>query len=254
MDKYIIFCDIDGTVVDIGGKSMSPSVIAELNRLKSHGHIPIVVTGRPYFQLESLGGVENFSYMASLFGSVIIDSNGNTKIIGHSLDVDGVKRLVKLATDNHRVWHYKNSYRSKCIINDKTTIEKYKALLVDEEEFQQDLINGNVFQLFIFGTIFENAEEMFPQFGFYQMPCNYFDVTDKRISKKIAIEYFKSLFPDYKTISIGDSDNDIDMFNNTDISISMGNAKPEIQALTTYVTLPVNQDGFTYAFNEILKL
>lgn len=62
------------------------------------------------------------------------------------------------------------------------------------------------------------------------------------------------MFPDYKTISIGDSDNDIDMFNNTDISISMGNEKPEIQALTTYVTLPVKQDGFTYAFNEILKL
>lgn len=86
------------------------------------------------------------------------------------------------------------------------------------------------------------------------MPGNYFDVTDKRVTKKIAINYFKSLFPDYKTISIGDSDNDKDMLNNTDISISMGNAKPKIQALTTYVTLPVSQDGFVYAFNNILKL
>lgn len=254
MNKYIIFCDIDGTLVDVGGRSMSESIIAEINRLKSHGHIPVIVTGRPFSQLEDLGGIENFDYIASLFGNVIIEPNKKIKVIGHSLDINSPKKLVKIIKENNRSWHYKDARRSKCLINDKATIEKYKATLVSEQEFEQDLINGNVFQLFVVGKIFDNAKKMFPKFGFYQMPDNYFDVTDKRVTKKIAINYFKSLFPDYKTISIGDSDNDKDMLNNTDISISMGNAKPEIQALTTYVTLPVSQDGFVYAFNNILKL
>lgn len=129
MNKYIIFCDIDGTLVDVGGRSMSESIIAEINRLKSHGHIPVIVTGRPFSQLEDLGGIENFDYIASLFGNVIIEPNEKIKVIGHSLDINSTKKLVKIIKENNRSWHYKDARRSKCLINDKATIENTKQHL-----------------------------------------------------------------------------------------------------------------------------
>ncbi len=56
------------------------------------------------------------------------------------------------------------------------------------------------------------------------------------------------------TVSIGDSSNDVPMFEKTDISIAMGNSSEIIKQKTTYVTKDINDNGLIYAFRNILTI
>lgn len=253
-DKYIIFFDVDGTLVNIGKREIKQSIIDEIDRIKSEGHIPVIATGRPLTTVKILKGSEHFMYYATLFGSVVTDAKGNSTIIGKSLDVNDTRNIVKYVKEQNLKWHYKYAYGAKTTINDAQFMERHKAILVDENELEYDISYGNVFQLWVEGNVFENANTLYPNCDFYQMPGGYFDVTYKGVSKNQAIQYLKSMYPNYKTVSVGDSNNDIAMFENTDISIAMGNAKPEIQKLAQYVTLPLDDNGIVYAIRNILKI
>lgn len=70
----------------------------------------------------------------------------------------------------------------------------------------------------------------------------------------VAIKYFKKCYPGYKTVAVGDSFNDIGMFETCDISIAMGNSVDAIKKMTTYVTKSIDDDGVQYALNHILKI
>jgi len=44
--------------------------------------------------------------------------------------------------------------------------------------------------------------------------------------------------------TIGDVPNDVPMFKKSGVSITMGNASPEVQAAATYVTTSNEEEGF----------
>ena len=128
------------------------------------------------------------------------------------------------------------------------------AVKVSREEFEKDMGNNAIFQMLCVGQVFPNVKEEFKNLEFYQMPGGYFDIIPKANTKKNIVKYFKEKFPGYKTIAIGDSENDLAAFENSDISIAMGNSSDEIKAAATYVTKSLSEDGFVYAFKEMLKL
>jgi Cof subfamily protein (haloacid dehalogenase superfamily) len=52
------------------------------------------------------------------------------------------------------------------------------------------------------------------------------------------------------TVAVGDNYNDVSMFNAAKYSVAMGNAKDEIKAICTYVTLSNDEDGVAHILNE----
>ena len=49
--KKLLFFDIDGTLVDFGNSTMSPSTTDALIRAKQNGHMIFLCTGRSYNQI-----------------------------------------------------------------------------------------------------------------------------------------------------------------------------------------------------------
>ena len=256
MDKYLIFVDVDGTITPSSGREVSKAVIDEVNRLKSLGHKLIITTGRTLTCTLNVKGIECFDYFAVMFGCVIFDESDNSvKVLTKSMNKNDLQKFVQYLISNNYNWTYKDKLTDKSIVLDQTFLTNYNAKNVNENEMQQDIDNERIYQLLIETDNFdEKIIDSYPNFNFIKMPGNYYDVTVKGAQKSKAIDYFKKLYPNYKTISIGDSNNDIDMLTKTDISIAMGNASDEIKNITTFVTKSISEDGFVYAFKDLLKL
>lgn len=68
---------------------------------------------------------------------------------------------------------------------------------------------------------------------------------------KIVLDYYN--IPKENCVAIGDSSNDLDMLKFSGISIAMGNATDYVKTKSDFITLPIEEDGVSYAIEHILK-
>lgn len=254
MDKYIIFVDIDGTIAEVGAGDIKQCVIDEVERLKQKGNILVVASGRVYYNIKRIKGIECFNYIGSMFGNIIFDENEDYVVTGKPMNETDVRKIAEISEKSGRSFIYKTMFVDKTFGTDERIRAFNNAVKVSREEFEKDMGNNAIFQMLCVGQVFPNVKEEFKNLEFYQMPGGYFDIIPKANTKKNIVKYFKEKFPGYKTIAIGDSENDLAAFENADISIAMGNSSDEIKAAATYVTKSLSEDGFVYAFKEMLKL
>ncbi|MGN1208032.1 MAG: HAD-IIB family hydrolase [Christensenellales bacterium] len=251
--KKLFFLDLDGTLFKSGSTKIDENILNEVESLKKQGHKFVVNTGRsPSFTL-IIDGIEHFDYISCMLGNIIFLSNGRILHKFEAMNGDKVLKLAKFFEDNNILWTYKDDYFDKTIFSaDK--LGRHKAKFVNMDEFLQDAKNNNIYQIMSIKAICEDTIKVFPDFDFFNMPDNFCDITIKGSSKAKAIKFFKQLFPDFQTVSFGDSENDIAMFENSDISIAMGNSATKIQSKATFVTKPYYENGIVYAFKNILNL
>lgn len=77
------------------------------------------------------------------------------------------------------------------------------------------------------------------------------EITDKAFNKATAIQFVKAYYQtNEKTMAIGDSDNDITMLKEADISIAMGNGNDRVKEISNYTTTTIDNDGIKNAFKH----
>ncbi len=255
MQKYLIFIDVDGTLVYPSTYEIDSNIIDDFIRLKSDGHIIVVVTGRSLKSTYGVKGIENASYISGLMGSVTVRCEDKKQIIApKTMDSSIIKDFISTIEERGFRWTYKDDYEQKTYYNDKDILSKFTTRAVDKEEYFDDLNNNRICQLLVDGDFPQDIMDKYPMYDYFKMPHNYCDVVIKGSSKADIVRYFKAKYPEYKVVSIGDSNNDRAMFSEADISIAMGNATDEIKAITTYSTKRLEDGGVIYAFREILKI
>ena len=74
----------------------------------------------------------------------------------------------------------------------------------------------------------------------------YLDVTHSKATKGAVVEYLseRMSIPRAEIATLGDMPNDVPMFDNSGMSIAMGNASSEVQAQANFTTLGNDEDGF----------
>ncbi len=252
----LFFIDVDGTLVNHGATEIKPAIVDEIERLKKLGHIFIIVTGRALKNTLSVKGIDCFQYIGALFGSCIYKLPEKEHFcITENPNNAALTGLLQAIEKEKMPFSYKCEYEEKTYFTDCEFFNKKKDVcFVSKQEYWDDLANDKIKQLLVVGHISAEISQGFPEFNYFLMPKNYTDVTPKDVAKDKCVRYFKNKFPDMTTVSIGDSMNDLEMLQEAEISIAMGNSKPEIKELTTFVTKDINDDGLIYAFREILKL
>ena len=254
MDKYIIFVDVDGTLVKPRTNDMPRVVADEFERIKKDGHIIVIVTGRALADIYAIDGAKSASFAAALMGGVVTDCKTGEIIKEPTLlQSDDVKRFVEEIEKAGLNWTYKNDYEEKTYC-DKYLINKFFCRKIDKNEFLEDLKNNNICQLLVDKKMPQDIIDKFDMFDFFYMPADYYDVIKKGFSKAEIVKYFAALHPDYKTVAIGDSDNDIAMLKQADISIAMGNANDDLKKMCDYVTEDYEHFGVAYAIKNILQI
>ena len=75
------------------------------------------------------------------------------------------------------------------------------------------------------------------------------EATAAGVSKATAMETVRAyLGGDWRTIAVGDSDNDLPMLRAADVSVCMGNGNANAKAAATWVTTDLHEDGLLGAF------
>ncbi|WP_304744114.1 HAD family hydrolase, partial [Dubosiella newyorkensis] len=74
------------------------------------------------------------------------------------------------------------------------------------------------------------------------------EITMKEYTKGTAIDFLKSHYKDYETMAFGDSENDVSMLLEADISVAMGNGNETVKKIADHITDDINKDGLYKAF------
>ncbi len=268
----IIFSDIDGTLSHCDDK-ITPETLKFANIL-SQKNIPLILTTARTYE-DTLPIIEQFSpkplFTIALQGGSIHDKNGNAIVKNIISKLEGEK-LIKWhkqtfsPTDKTHLIMYFNGdpycasdiqypWKSRTLI---TKVDNFSELL-DKKEFQKAVL---------YRTLSTKDEtnlinETFRTYGINDLDVKtsnpqIYEIQNKNISKEKAIKIILQHLniPPQKTMTIGDSANDISMLDfarkNGGLAVAMDNATSDVKNHANAVTLCVTEDGFAEVVKNII--
>ena len=204
--KKLLFCDLDGTLLPRGEKSVSRDVLAQIDRFVSKGNIFAVASGRSYSELCSLlAPVSQKIVFVCLDGAIAFYKNC----------VIYKKPLCKIEAGKLSP-HPINATvfgRTKTITFGENTTD-------DERTYLINTLGSEVFKLSVLGTPKESqiARVCYNRDGI----CEYVNRNADKGAAAEAIAKKFSISPE-NTIAVGDGENDISLLSAVNVPYKMAN-------------------------------
>lgn len=278
----LIAIDLDGTLLDSRDTISARSVMA-IKKLQRQGIEVTLATGRDY---------HNACEIAKKAGlrTHIISSNGTSvhSVDDHRLFTVGIQPEV---VKNILAWLEQEKYYYEVTANDTTYTPVYTQQYLENElnllqnspdileELQLELgkLMRPIAKVHHYGEMFtpDNAYQNILVFSpnqerlaasrafFTAMPelsvvsslDHNIEMNARAASKGAALQVLADALGISleETLAMGDNYNDVSMFKIAKYSIAMGNAKDDIKAGCSYVTLTNDEDGVAHAIDNIIK-
>lgn len=249
----VIFFDIDGTIVDEKNSQIPPSCIRAVERLVEYGHIPIINTGRPFTHIDERVRAMAFrGYSCGCGMQVQLDGQWL-----HHVQPDKVQRWK--AIEAARKYNMKPFYETAD-----------GAILLDGEQSRNRFFSWddtiNLGREFTVRQIADHPEAEFLKLVAFreensdvdsyirELENDYtiinrgnfmYELVLKGCSKAEGMRHIlRRLAVDRAdTMAIGDSSNDLPMFQLAGHTVCMGNGMEEMKAVCEFVTDSVLNDG-----------
>ena len=256
----VIFFDIDGTIIDDRTHEIPPSAVRAVERLAEKGHIPIINTGRPYFQVDSRVKKMAFRGFACGCGmEVLLDGSW---LVRAKPDLALRRKSVEVSRKYNMCSFYET---------------EDGGILLDGEHSVHPIMSREVTRLeqagFPIHQLEEEGEPDFVKFvtfrgdggdveGFKKALEADYTITDrengmyelvlKGYSKAegMALILRRLGVSRENTLAIGDSTNDLPMFRLAEHTVCMGGGMEEVKEMCEYVTAPVLEDGIEKALTH----
>lgn len=262
--KKLIFFDIDGTIITEGEQErMIPdSFLTTLHSLRNNGHLCFVNTGRSLAEVDKTIRVLPFDGYICGCGTYI-EYLGST-LLAHTIPTELGNKIIRDMNACHLEWLLEGTtgvyYSSEPYY---TRISKFKeehqrilfdtCHIVSPEEavnlsFDKFCIClGKDHEFDKFYDMYKNS------LTFIDRGHSFYEIVPKGFSKASGIAFLESHFgiPHEDTIAIGDSTNDLPMFNYVGYSIAMGNSAKELFEIADYITDSVMDDGIYHAMQHL---
>ena len=264
-----IFIDIDGTLVNDNG-NISERTIEAIKKVTEKGILVIICTGRPIKHTVGISkACKASNYIITSNGGGIYDYEKNEVLYTNKMDKKAIIELYKIAEkvnarfimdsiENRVVNKLKNLDGSEiqlkisieefvnkndiiqCVISD-TDFDKMKSIKEQIEKVENVEIKNQHKNL---------IDETAPRKG-----SAYYDVASIESNKGNAIkEFCKIKNIDLKdVVAIGDSINDISMFEVVGHSVAMGNASDKVKEYADEITESNENDGVAVFLEKLLK-
>lgn len=245
----IIFFDIDGTLIDVDTKKVTPKMLETLRRLKEKGIIICIATGRAPMAVPTFEGVE-FDAILTYNGSYcfnqkeIIYSNPleqddvqkmiqNAEVLGRPVSVATKDQLISNGTDEDLDQYYAFGKQTVIISDDFDRVSQgtvYQLLMSCRESDFSTILDG------VHGakitSWWDRAVDIIPATG------------GKGTGIAKVLKYYG--FDRSEALAFGDGNNDVEMFQAVGTGVAMENASERLKAVATDHCGHVAEDGIYY--------
>lgn len=246
MNPYVIFLDIDGTVIHKGKVSQEDRLA--IKKAQQAGHQVWINTGRSYVYVppilkEELGldGV-----VAGLGADIRM---GDTQLYSKILPMS----LLDWICDFLQEYCYLLEGEDAMYQNG-TNFPGESQPISSGVPFSKQYPHAKISKLCIFDDPPNSiVDEMKKHFCYYAFPA-YHELAVKGQNKATGMEWVMNYLniPMERSIAIGDSLNDLDMLKAAGISVAMGNAPEQVKQVCDYVTASVTEGGVAKAIEHFL--
>ncbi|HEX7286099.1 MAG TPA: Cof-type HAD-IIB family hydrolase [Candidatus Angelobacter sp.] len=259
----LVIADIDGTLVT-KEKLLTPRSMQAVQRLNDAGILFGVTTGRPpagtRMLVDSLPGLK---FIAGFNGGIIVRRDFSLfkqNLLPAAIAQQVVQMILEHGMDvwlyTDKDWFVRDVLAYRVDREEKTVQFPPKVTPTFEGLFHRLVKIVGISQDYdIVAQCEKNVQEKFgASVSAARSQPFYLDVTHPKANKGevvlLAAEFGK--IPTQEIAVIGDMPNDITMFQQSGVSIAMGNASPEVQKAATYVTASNEEEGFAVAVEKFI--
>ena len=248
----VVFFDLDGTVVDTKTLYIPPSALRTVQALRAHGHIPVVNTGRPYAHIDPRIREMPFSGWICGCGMEIL-LNGSWLYRRHP---DGaLQALVRQKVAEYGILPLYECADGAMVYDPEHLGYPKQKLELEQMESKgfpiRTVQEHPDFMKFVTWCYDPEAAKRFrealePYFEVILRGKDGFTEFVLKGSSKAngMLELLNALnIPRSETLAIGDSTNDLPMFQTAAHSVCMGSGMEEAKQAAEYVTAPLLEDG-----------
>lgn len=246
MKKYVLACDLDGTLIKCNEIASNKRTVLAKDKEEVHnfinlGHLFVVSTGRDKLSafkfLEQEKIIINNGYFITSNGAEVYNSNKERLFI-KSLEIEIVKKTVDLFLEFNKE-HY-----LECNVFDGSVNQ---VLLNSEDVINFNNSNGDNIVSVCISSRRKDIEDV-KQFylrakdivkeASISMNNWFVDILPLNISKASALEFIIGEYvseKNFQLVAIGDSWNDIPMFEIADRSYTFNNSPNDVKEAATYL-------------------
>ena len=254
-DIKIAFFDVDGTLVDMEKKVITPAMIETLKHLKENGIILCMATGRGPYLVPSFPGIDFdvfLSYNSSYFYTK------DEVIFSNPIPKEDVKAIVENASEIHRpvfLAGVEGGGANGCDkdLADYFAIAKSKVNVLDNFDFEK-LMDKKVYQMMV-GCYKEEYADILKDVDGARITAWWTraaDITPANGNKGVGVRKILDYYHLDKenAIAFGDGTNDIEMLEAVGTGVAMGNATDDVKAVADAICGHVAEDGIYHYCKE----
>ena len=259
MNKTIFF-DVDNTLVCRSENKICDSTWDAINKLNKDNKTELVIaTGRSLAMVKQEDFHHMFKTIISANGSLI--TRQDEIIYKQPMDRRLIEKLIRYFEEKNIPYCIHLLTESKGKLGQDWVhhfSKKYNMRIKPLEENILDCLDEyEIFQLnaHIKNEEIDQLKQSYPLFSFVKLIDieEGYDIFNKNCSKGSAIKFLKekNITKDITYYAFGDGFNDLEMFDEVDYSIAMGNGCDQLKKCATYITDSINQNGI---YNALKKL
>jgi Cof subfamily protein (haloacid dehalogenase superfamily) len=268
----IAFLDIDGTILD-HGKTVAPSTVAAIHGARAEGHLVYLCTGRAAGAIPPAVSAIGFDGAVTNGGAYA--TSGEETVVAATMPREAVQRLMAYFEDRGLLFFLQTDDAVHADPQVQETLDamlhRWQSVHGEPDEPQTapqgvprsrdltdvdlDRVAKAVFLGEAVDTVTRAQDELGDRFhivpGSMPLPGgSNGEIGMRGTTKGSAIESVLEHLGLERSVAlgIGDSWNDVEMFQVCGTGIAMGNAAPELQRLADETTTSVREDGVWNAF------
>lgn len=274
MDIKLIAVDMDGTLLDDNSK-VSEENFESIRRLSKNGILVVPVTGRTYNEIpEEIRNEECVKYFVYSNGSGIYEK-GTGIIYSSTIEKDAAVGIYFLLSSyetfieiysggypwadknkvNKRSFDYYNiNPRFQTVIKERRKKADNFGIMLENEGLKPELFDAFFRDMKDRAECLEKINNLYPEIEITSSMGNNLEIMNKETHKGTGLKKLCEILSlDIgKVLALGDSKNDIDMFESAGMSLAVSNACDEIKAVADDVICSNNENVIKYVEENIL--
>lgn len=258
---FLICTDLDGTLLKTD-RTISNENLSAIEYFKNEGGIFTFITGRmPFFVSDIYNRVKPNAPFGCINGGGLYDYS-KQEYIWKSTMPKNVVELIKCIDDKFpNIGIQVNTFYKTYFCKENQTMKVFREitklpnLICDYNEVEEPIAK------IIFGSEDDKeilcvqetllAHPLANEFDFIRSEKTLFEILPKGVEKGTAIKKLSRYLDVYKTIAIGDYNNDISMFNAAKIGIAVSNACKEALDVADYITVSNEENAIAKVIYDL---